>query len=136
MHSHSLTFEVRVAGRDDDSALACLRSVWTGVEGDSAFEERFSEWLSAEGERRSTWLAWVGADAIGMASLFEYRRMPRPGRPDSRWGYLSNMFVRGEFRNRGVGSALLAAIITTAEERAYARLVLSPSERALWRPVP
>lgn len=131
MHSHSLTFEVRVAGRDDDSALARLRSVWTGVEGDSAFEERFSEWLSAEGERRSTWLAWVGADPIGMASLFEYRRMPRPRRPDSRWGYLSNMFVRDEFRNRGVGSALLAAIITTAEERAYARLVLSPSERAI-----
>jgi GNAT superfamily N-acetyltransferase len=41
------------------------------------------------------------------------------------------MFVREEFRNRGIGSALLSAIIATAEERAYARLVLSPSDRAV-----
>ncbi|MGC9220358.1 MAG: GNAT family N-acetyltransferase [Solirubrobacteraceae bacterium] len=66
-----------------------------------------------------------------MASLFEYRRMPRPGRDDSRCGYLSNMFVRDEFRNRGVGSALLSPIVITADERAYTRIVLSPSERAV-----
>jgi GNAT superfamily N-acetyltransferase len=57
--------------------------------------------------------------------------MPKPGRPASRWGYVSNMFVREEARNRGVGSALLDAVIATADERAYARLVLSPAERAL-----
>jgi GNAT superfamily N-acetyltransferase len=68
-----------------------------------------SDWLSAEADRRTTWLACAGADAIGMASLFEYRRMPRPGRADSRWGYLGNMFVREESHSRGVGSALLAA---------------------------
>jgi GNAT superfamily N-acetyltransferase len=66
-----------------------------------------------------------------MVSLFEYRRMPRPGRPDSRWGYLSNMFVRDEFRNHGLGSALLSAVIAVAEERGYARVLLSPSERAV-----
>ncbi len=57
--------------------------------------------------------------------------MPRPGHPDSCWGYVSNMFVREEFRNRGIGSALLTAIIATADERRYARLVLSPSIEAL-----
>jgi GNAT superfamily N-acetyltransferase len=41
------------------------------------------------------------------------------------------MFVREEHRNRGIGSALLAAILAAADERGYARLVLSPSERAL-----
>jgi GNAT superfamily N-acetyltransferase len=95
------------------------------------FEERLSEWLAAEGDRRTTWLAWAGSDAIGMASLFEYRRMPLPGRADSRWGYLSSMFVRDDFRNQGVGSALLSAIVATAEERSYARLVVSPSERSV-----
>jgi GNAT superfamily N-acetyltransferase len=66
-----------------------------------------------------------------MASLFEYRRMPRPGRPDSRWGYVSNMFVREDVRDRGIGSALLAEIVAAAEERGYVRLVCSPSARAL-----
>jgi GNAT superfamily N-acetyltransferase len=88
-------------------------------------------WLEGEGERRTTWIATTDGEPAGMASLFEYRRMPKPGRPDSRWGYVSNMFVREEHRGRGVGTALLDAILATAEERGYARLVLSPSERAV-----
>lgn len=66
-----------------------------------------------------------------MASMLEYRRMPRPGRPDSRWGYVGNMFVREGFRSRGIGSTLLATVVAAADQRAYARLVLSPSERAV-----
>jgi GNAT superfamily N-acetyltransferase len=123
--------EVRVAGSDDIAAIALLRSLWTGVDDDPEFAQRMSHWLASEGDRRTTWLAWLGARPIGMASLFEYRRMPRPGSSDSRWGYLSNMFVTEDFRIRGVGSALLAAIIQTARDRAYARLVLSPSDQAV-----
>src|SRR5579859_371975 len=92
---------VRVAaGEKDVRALALLRALWTDMaRADPEFERRMAEWLHGEGERRTTWLATLGGSAVGMASLWEYRRMPRPGRPDSRWGYLSNMFVREEFRD-------------------------------------
>jgi GNAT superfamily N-acetyltransferase len=120
---------VRVAGAGDSGAIASLRSRWATGE-DPDFEPRMAAWLAAEGERRTTWLATVGDEPVGMASLFEYRRMPRPGRPDSRWGYVSNMFVLEDFRNRGIGSALLTAITSAAEERGYVRLVLSPSARS------
>ncbi len=66
-----------------------------------------------------------------MASLFEYRRMPRPGHPDARWGYLGTMFVREDVRGRGVGSALLTAVVAAADARGYARLVLSPTARSV-----
>jgi len=122
---------VRVAGADDVAAIASLRAEWSAAAVDAGFSERMAAWLADEGDRRTVWLALVGGAAAGMASVFEYRRMPRPGRPDSRWGYVSNMFVREGLRDRGIGSALLAAIVAAAQERGYARLVLSPSERAL-----
>jgi GNAT superfamily N-acetyltransferase len=122
--------DVWVAGPGDAAAVAVLRTLWSDGE-DPDFAARMAAWLDSEGERRTTWLAAIDAEPVGMASLFEYRRMPRPGRPDSRWGYVSNMFVRSEFRRRGVGSALLRAIIEAADARGYARLVLSPSDDAL-----
>ena len=53
------------------------------------------------------------------------------GRMDSRWGYLGNMFVRADCRNRGVGSALLSAVVAAAEERRYVRIVLAPTVRSV-----
>jgi GNAT superfamily N-acetyltransferase len=124
---------VRVAGAGDVAAIAALRWRWSSGAGrvDPAFAEEVAAWLEADGERRTTWLALTGEVPVGMASLFEYRRMPRPGRPHSRWGYVGNMFVREDARNRGIGTALLGSILRTADDRGYARLVLSPSDAAL-----
>ncbi|HEY7620275.1 MAG TPA: GNAT family N-acetyltransferase [Solirubrobacteraceae bacterium] len=123
---------VRVAGAGDVAAIASLRSCWSagGVAG-AGFEGHMAAWLAAEGDRRTIWLATLDGAPVGMATMLEYRRMPSPGRPDARWGYVGNMFVREEFRNRGIGSALLTAVIAAADERAYVRLVLSPSARSL-----
>jgi GNAT superfamily N-acetyltransferase len=130
MTSQSGEVLVRVAGAGDVAALASLRSVWSG-DPDSDFERRMAAWLAAEGDRRTTWLATLGDAPVGMATMLEYRRMPRPGRLDSRWGYLGNMFVHGSFRNRGIGSLLLTAIIEAADDRSYERIVLSPTARSL-----
>jgi GNAT superfamily N-acetyltransferase len=123
---------VRVSGASDIGAIASLRSLWTAGAGeDPDFETRMAAWLAHDGDRRTTWLATLGDAPVGMASVFEYRRMPRPAQPDSRWGYVGNVFVREDVRNRGIGSVLLSTLIATADERGYARLVLSPSEPAL-----
>ena len=121
---------VRVATPSDIGTVARLR--WgprtrTGP----AFEQRLARWLADEGERRTIWLAELAADAVGFASMLEYRRMPRPDRPDRCWGYVANMSVREDVRNRGIGTALLDTVIATAAERGYVRLVLAPTERAL-----
>jgi GNAT superfamily N-acetyltransferase len=121
---------VRVARAADAGALASLRAEWSEGE-DPDFARRMAAWLADEGDRRTTWLATLGGAPVGMASMLEYRRMPRPGRADSRWGYVSNMFVRDGLRDRGIGSALLRAVIAAADERGYVRLVLSPSARSL-----
>ncbi len=103
---------VRVAGERDLSAVASLRLAW---------EDR-------PGRERS---ADANGEPVGMATLYEFRRMPRPGRMDSRWGYVGNMFVREDCRNRGVGSALIGAVIDAAQQRQYVRVVVSPTVRSV-----
>jgi len=123
---------VRMAATGDAPAIAWLRARFLDAPATGeAFTREVAEWLEDEGERRTTWLAERDGAVLGMASLFEYRRMPKPGLPGSRWGYVSNMFVREEARDAGVGAALLDAVIAAADERGYARLVLSPAERAI-----
>jgi GNAT superfamily N-acetyltransferase len=122
---------VRLTGPDDIPAIAALRAQWTGATSDADFERVVRAWLAAEGDRRLVWLAALGDEPAGLASMLEYHRMPRPDRLESRWGYVGNMFVREDLRNRGIGSALVAALVAESDARGYARLVLSPTERAV-----
>lgn len=125
------TIRVHLTGPDDIPAVAALRAQWTGATSDPAFERSVARWLASEGDRRLVWLATSDGEAAGLASMLEYHRMPRPDRLNSRWGYVGNMFVREDLRNRGIGAALLDAIIAEADARGYARIVLSPTERAV-----
>src|SRR3954453_12365467 len=122
--------DVRVAGADDAGALASLRALWHPGD-ERELEQRMAAWLAADGERRTTWLAMLAGAPAGMASLFEHRRMPRADVPDTRWGYVGNVFVREDARNRGIGSALVGALIAAADQRGYAPLLLPPSSDAL-----
>ena len=127
---------VRIATAADVDAVTALRRAWAEeesgpVEDGGAFERGFADWYAAEVGRRTTWLATTGEEPLGMLNLVEFRRMPRPGRPRSGWGYISNLFVLAEHRNGGLGRALLDAAIDAAKQREYARLVLSPSPRAV-----
>lgn len=123
---------LHVAGQQDVAAIARLRTEWSDGHGaDASFDQRLADWLASEGDRRTIWLATVGTEPVGMVSLLEYRRMPRPGGPDSRWGYVGHMFVSEARRNQGIGTRLLAELIAAAEDRSYARLVLAPSARAV-----
>ncbi|HYZ80485.1 MAG TPA: hypothetical protein VE571_04410, partial [Solirubrobacteraceae bacterium] len=87
----------------DVGAIAELRALWiTNRPDDADFESRLAAWLAAEGDRRTTWLAFARDEPAGMVSLLEYRRMPLPGSPASCWGYVSNLFVREPLRARGI----------------------------------
>jgi GNAT superfamily N-acetyltransferase len=123
-----------MAGPDDVAGLARLRRAWTEEQdrpsADPGFADRFADWYLTESGRRVTWLAEVDGRPVGMVNLAVFTRMPRPGQPPSRWGYLGNAFVLADHRDRGVGGRLLAALLRYADEQGFARVVLSPSPRS------
>jgi GNAT superfamily N-acetyltransferase len=98
---------------------------------DPGFDERFAEWFARESSRRIFWLAEADRRLVGAMNLAVFERMPRPGRAPSRWGYLGNAFVLAAYRDEGIGSQLLHAVLSYADEQGFARVVLSPSERSI-----
>jgi GNAT superfamily N-acetyltransferase len=126
---------VRLADAADGPAVAALRAAWTqewhGATSDDGYAERFAAWWASEGARRLTWLAWTDAVPVGMVNLAVFERMPSPGRPPSRWGYLGNAYVRPEWRSRGVGTALLSELLAHARSEGFVRIVLRPSDRSV-----
>jgi GNAT superfamily N-acetyltransferase len=126
---------IRIAGVADAPALAALRRAWTaeqyGEADDEGFEARFLDWFERESARRVSWLAEVPGGAVGMMNLAVFDRMPSPGWDAGSWGYLSNAFVLAAYRDQGVGSLLLRALLGYADDHGYVRVVLHPSERAI-----
>jgi GNAT superfamily N-acetyltransferase len=97
-----------------------------------AFAAEFADWFQREGSQRWWWIAEDNTGrARGMVNLKVFERMPSPDRSPSRWGYLANLFVDRPFRNQGVGTQLLAALLDAARDEGLVRVVLSPSEQSV-----
>ena len=126
---------IRRAEHADLAAIVQLRHEWTreedGETEDPDFEENLAAWFGREWSRRVIWLAEEGGRPAGMMNLAIYERMPRPGRALSRWGYLGNVFVLAAYRNRGIGSQLVSAALSYADQNGFVRVVLSPTERSI-----
>ena len=126
---------IRHADDNDLSAVTRLRREWTqeqeGETGDPAFDERLASWFAHESERRIVWLAEVDGRPVGMMNLAVFERMPRPGRPPSRWGYLGNAFVLSAYRNRGIGTRLINTVLDYADGNGFVRVLLSPTCRSV-----
>ncbi|AKT51569.1 GNAT family N-acetyltransferase [Arsenicicoccus sp. oral taxon 190] len=119
----------------DLDVLVELRAAWAadrGREGDLAeLRRQIIDWLTAEGESRRIWAASDDDEPVGMVSLLVYSRMPDLGRPQGRWGYVAQLYVRPHARRRGVATALMAALTEHARDAGLDRLVLHPSEQSV-----
>ena len=127
---------IRLAGDEDGPSVADLRRAWVeenvgGTVDDDAYDACFVDWFDRERDHRVMWLAEVDGKPVGMLNMMVFTRMPRPGVAPSRWGYVANVFVLAGHRDDGIGSRLLDACTSYADERRFVRLVLSPSERSV-----
>lgn len=76
---------------------------------------------------------WVIEDPpilVGALTIRIVRKELSPGSEAGAWGYLTNVFVREDFRARGIGSQLLNQAIGWAVDQHLELLIVWPSERS------
>ncbi|MBW3622053.1 MAG: GNAT family N-acetyltransferase [Armatimonadetes bacterium] len=130
----------RVVGEQDLEALAAMRwdfktegtpdastdcDRWDFIEACTLFLQR--------GLRRETWVYWVAEEAEEIVShLFiqMIEKVPAPGDLHPKWGYVTNVYTRPDFRDRGVGSELMEHVVRWAGEIGLELLIVWPSRES------
>ncbi|MBM6404678.1 GNAT family N-acetyltransferase [Phycicoccus sp. CSK15P-2] len=109
-----------------------MRTAWMLEQDDAAedgFVDRLGAWWRQQGGARHAWVVRAPAgEPVGMANLQVFDRMPRPGRPDTRWAYVANVWTDPAHRRRGVGRLLVDALLDWCRSQGMVRVVINPSE--------
>jgi GNAT superfamily N-acetyltransferase len=135
-HAPDSAATIRRAGIDDAAALAGLRWVWRTAErgeyglAEPEFETAFRLWWAGHQSGHAAFIAERAGDAIGMAWLAIFDRIPQPRRLERLAGNVQSVFVLEAYRNGGIGSALVEAVIAEAHARGLGYLIVHPSRRA------
>jgi GNAT superfamily N-acetyltransferase len=128
---------VRIENLAAHPALAPVLAAWVQAEWGHLLPERTEEMLVAAFRQRTaphvipeSFVAMAGDRPVGMASLIEDDMKTRPDL--SPW--LAAVYVLPEFRNRGVGSRLVQAVMAEASTLGVERLYLfTPDQEAFYR---
>jgi GNAT superfamily N-acetyltransferase len=127
-----------IASKEDLPELARLRWEFRAEEDETpalsqpAFIQACTDFLE-RGLQTGNWIYWVakeGNEIVSHLFIHTIKPVPRPCRPDDRFGYLTNVYTRPEFRNRGVGTELMKQARRWAEEAGLELVIVSPSEES------
>lgn len=93
----------------------------------SALEPR-TRTIYSRGIEAGTLLVWLArsaaGEAIGSIAMYALARLPTPSCPSGEEGYVVNVYTVPEWRRRGVGTALMQAVLAESRARKLDRLRL------------
>jgi GNAT superfamily N-acetyltransferase len=116
---------VRRAGEADVAMLAELRDI------DRDNLAPFAAWVVAHAETHLPFVAEIDGYVVGVAWLLVAERVPGNESPTRWYGDIQSVMVRAEYRSRGIGAALMAAILTEARERGLLHVTVHSGRRAV-----
>jgi GNAT superfamily N-acetyltransferase len=141
--SSEVTYQVRRAGPADAEQLARLRFAFRAertpaVEDRSEFLDRCRLWMEERLGSPSGWRCWTavsGPSLIGTLWMQLIEKLPNPAEERELHGYVSSVYVIPEYRNAGVGSALLDACLTESDRAGVDSVFLwsTPGSRRLYQ---
>lgn len=85
-----------------------------------AFREEFSCWVAIE-----------NGVIVSNIYIVTVRKVPKPSKLDGVWGYVTAVYTVPEYRNKGVGSALMDRVKTWSLEHGLEYLIVWPSEQSV-----
>ncbi|MBQ0896700.1 GNAT family N-acetyltransferase [Micromonospora sp. U56] len=109
----------------DVAVLAELR----GIDGDKL--GAYAGWVAAHAETHLPFVAEIDGYVVGTAWLLVAERVPSNESLDRWYGDIQSVMVREEYRNRGIGAALMAAILTEARTRGLLHVTVHSGRRAV-----
>lgn len=129
--------KIRMASEPDALTLARLRyefrlSFHDVREDEAAFVERCAVWMR-ERLRESLWKCWIAElqdTAVGNVWVQLVEKIPNPIEEPEYYIYLTNFYVREQYRNHGVGTMLLSEILDWGRSKDVKTIILWPSGRS------
>lgn len=130
--------EIRPATEKDAVTLARLRyelrsATHEVVEDEQPFLARCESWMSERLGKGSQWHCWIAerqAIAVGAVWAQLVEKIPNPIAEPESYVYLTNFYVREEYRGEGIGSRMLAAVLEWSKSRNAQMVILWPTERS------
>jgi GNAT superfamily N-acetyltransferase len=129
---------VRLASVNDADMLAKLRfdlrsSFHNVCESEDEFIARCTSWMRARLRDDAAWQCWIAevdSTAIGSVWVQLIEKIPNPIAESESYAYLTNFFVREEYRGKGIGTMLLAEALAWSRSKDAAAVILWPTERS------
>ncbi|GAA3276383.1 GNAT family N-acetyltransferase [Dactylosporangium vinaceum] len=116
---------VRRAAATDAAVLAELQGLEPGK------LAAYAEWIATHAETHLPFVGEVDGHVVAAAWLHIAERVPRNDAFDRRCGDVQSVMVREDYRNQGVGAALITAILAEAETRNLTHVTVHSSRRAV-----
>ena len=137
MTAASWTLREAFVDNDRDVAeLAALRYDWRvgelGENGPSSekFAQSLASWWRGNAVSHVALVGSVDDEAVAMAWLAIVERVPSPTSPERRCGYVQSVYVRPQFRNRGIGHDVVAQLLAIAQARGLDYVAVHPTEKS------
>ena len=130
--------KVRMASEADALMLARLRYEFRSKfhqvrEDEAAFVERCTGWMRERLRNESLWKCWIAElqdTAVGDVWVQLVEKIPNQIDEPEFYIYLTNFYVREQYRSHGVGSMLLSEILNWVKSRNLKTVILWPTERS------
>ncbi|MEV6600740.1 GNAT family N-acetyltransferase [Actinoplanes sp. NPDC051346] len=116
---------VRMADVADVAALAELQD----IEPDKL--AAYADWVAAHARTHLPFVAEIDGYVVAAAWLLVAERVPRNDSLDRRHGDVQSVMVRAEYRDQGIGAALMAAILAEARIRNLSHVTVHSGRRAV-----